>query len=803
MFSAAHDGAYSLESGDIFGPIAGIVDWRVSDYAPAFAVSPARKQTDDVHCHHRQRVLSLPTARQAGRTANGNVGAALNNLLERLGAFAARRHWVVIVLWLVILGGLTAANHSFGGTFVNDYTVPGSQSQNGLNVLNSDYSSQGGYGGQLVFHASQGTVAQQESAVNTATANVGKLAGVIKAVSPFSSSQSGAVSQNGEIAYSSISWSDNPAGLTTSYLDKLNNAVAPARNAGLNVEYGGGAGLIGQQTSDQASELIGLAAALILLLLMFASLITAAVPLVSAIFSVGSGLAVVGLIAAVVTIPTTGPTVATLLGLGVAIDYGLFLAARHREQLDNGMDVIASVGQSESTSGAAIVIAGSTVVVAILGLYVSGVPFVGAMGLSAAIVVAVTMAAALTLIPAFMGVVKNNVRSLKSRVQAHRADISPQDQARQTAEATDEKHEQSGFARWGRKVSRAPWPWVIAGTLVLLILAIPLLSINLGQPDNGTNPTSDSNRRAYDYISDGFGVGTNGPLTVVVKLPKQSSSDDQSLLNSMIKSVGSTSGVESVTPAAINSAATEAVFNAIPTTRPQATATVNLVSTLRDDVLPKFDVTTYVTGTVPGNVDFTHQISSRILLLILIVVLIAFILLTTAFRSVVIATKAAIMNLLSIGAAYGVVVAIFQWGWGISLIGVPTTSPIPAYVPMMMFAIIFGLSMDYEVFLLSRMHESWIKTGDAQRSVAIGIGSTARVITTAAAIMVVVFASFVLNDQPAIKMLAIGMAFAVFIDASVVRMILVPAVMSLLGPHAWWMPKRLDPILPQLHLEGS
>ena len=235
--------------------------WRVSDYATAFPVSPARKQANDVHCHHGQRILSLPTARQAGHTANGNVGAALNNLLERLGAFAARRHWVVIVLWLAILGGLTAANHSFGGTFVNDYTVPGSQSQNGLNVLNSDYSSQGGYGGQLVFHASQDTVAQQESALNTATANVGKLAGVIKAVSPFSSSQSGAVSQNGEIAYSSISWSDNPAGLTTSYPDKLNNAVAPARNAGLNVEYGGGAGLIGQQTSDQASELIGLAAA--------------------------------------------------------------------------------------------------------------------------------------------------------------------------------------------------------------------------------------------------------------------------------------------------------------------------------------------------------------------------------------------------------------------------------------------------------------------------------------------------------------------------------------------------------------
>lgn len=727
----------------------------------------------------------------------------MSGLLERLGGFAARRHWIVIITWLVILGGLLALTRAFGGTYVNNYTVPGSNSSNGLNLLNSDYPQQGGYGGQIVFHASHGTVTQQQAAVNQATGNVAKLPGVIKAVSPFASSNTGAVSKSGTIAYANVSWSDNPAGLTTSYLNQLDKAVAPARKAGLEVEYGGGAGEIGQQTSDTLSEVIGLAFALLLLLFMFGSFITAAVPLVSAIFSVGAGLSVVGLLASVLTFPTTAPTVATLLGLGVAIDYGLFLTARHREQLDNGMDVVKSASRAEGTSGSAIVIAGSTVVVAILGLYLSGVPFVGSMGLAAAIVVAITMCAALTLVPSFMGLVKNNIRSLPARARAHRQGISAQQQARQTATATQEHHEQSDFARWGRRVARQPWPWGIASVLVLLGLAIPLLSINLGQPDNGTNPTTDSSRRAYDLITDGFGQGANGPLTVVVKLPKQSSSADQSLLNSMTSGVKGTRGVASVTPTSVNKAATVAVFNAVPTTSPQATATTSLVKTLRDDVLPKYHATSYVTGTTAGNVDFTDQISSRMLILILAVVAIAFMLLTMAFRSVVIATKAAILNLLSIGAAYGVIVAVFQWGWGASLIGVHTTSPIPAYVPMMVFAIVFGLSMDYEVFLLSRIHESWIATGEAHRSVAIGIGSTARVITTAAGIMVVVFSSFVINDQAAVKMLAIGMAVAVLIDASIVRMILVPAIMAVLGAHAWWMPRWLEPVLPHLHLEGS
>jgi putative drug exporter of the RND superfamily len=727
----------------------------------------------------------------------------VNQLLERLASFAARRHWIVIGAWVVILGGLLAASSAWGGSYVNNYTVSGSGSAVGLDRLNRDFPQQGGYAGQIVFHARHGTVSADQAAVNQSVASVAKLPHVIKAVSPFSSAGAGTVSKSGTIAYANVSWKVNPNSLGTSYLHRLNAAVAPATKAGLQVAYGAGAGEIGQTTSDRTSEAIGLGCALLLLLFMFGSLITAAIPLVAAVFSVGAGLSLLGLVASQVTFPTTAPTIATLLGLGVAVDYGLFLVSRHREQLDTGMDVISSARQAEGTSGAAIVVAGSTVVVSILGLYVVGVSFVGSLGLAAALVVLVTMIAALTMVPALMGLVKGNVRSLPDRIRAHRSGISGAQQARQTAAATQERHERSAFARWGRMVSAHPWPWGVASVLILVTLAVPLFSITLGQPDNGTNPTSQSNRVAYDLITDGFGVGVNGPLAVVVALPHQSSSATQSLLSGMTKNVAAASGVASVGPAAVNSAANTAVFSVIPTTRPQAGATSGLVRRLRADVLPKSHVTSYVTGTTAGTVDFTDRVTSRMIYLILAVVAIAFVLLTAAFRSVVIAAKAAVLNLLSIGAAYGVIVAIFQWGWGASLVGIPTTLPIPAYVPMLVFCIVFGLSMDYEVFLLSRIHEAWITTGDPHRAVAIGIGSTARVITTAASIMIVVFASFVLTTDPTVKMLAVGMAFAVLIDATLVRMILVPSVMTLLGRHAWWMPRWLEPVVPHLTLEGS
>jgi putative drug exporter of the RND superfamily len=734
----------------------------------------------------------------------------MNAFLEALGRTCARWRWFVIVAWIILLGGLLAARNAFGGDFVNDYTVPGSESSHGIDVLKKEFPAQSGYAGQIVFHAKSGSVSSQTASINTSMANVAKLPDVVSAVSPYAAANSPQVAKNGTTAYGTVSWSVVTASLDTTYLHKLDTAVQPARAAGLQVEYGGGAGQIGQAADDRLSELIGLGCALILLLFMFGSLIAAALPLLSAIFSVLAGISLVGVLAAATTFPTAAPTVATLLGLGVAVDYGLFLIARHREQLDHGMDVRVSIGRSTATSGAAILIAGSTVVIAILGLYVSGVPFVGAMGLASAIVVAIAMLAALTLMPAFLSVAGRNVRSISDRRATKRARRGSTDAAATAASlaalavASDQAHERSAFARWGRMVSNRPLPWAVAATLLLAVLAIPLFALRLGQLDAGTNPTDQSIRRAYDLIETNFGPGVNGPLLVVVELPKgNTQQQNQTLLTSAQSTLSKTSGVAVAAAPNVNSANTVATINVVPTTAPQDAKTSALVDDLRNTVLPTVSAKTYVVGTTAGYVDFTEKISQRMIWLIAAVVLLSFILLTIAFRSIVIATKAAVLNLLSVGAAYGVVVAIFQWGWGSSWIGIDEKLPIPAFVPMLMFAIVFGLSMDYEVFLLSRVHESWVKTKDAHRSVAIGIGSTARVITTAAAVMVVVFTSFVLSDDPTVKMLAIGMAAAVLIDSTIIRMVLVPAVMSLLGKWAWWMPRWLDRITPHLDIEGS
>ncbi|HYP94633.1 MAG TPA: MMPL family transporter, partial [Mycobacterium sp.] len=574
----------------------------------------------------------------------------MNAFLDTVGRWCAKRHWEVIVAWVIILGALIGLRSVFGGHFENNYTVTGSESAQGLSVLKKEFPAQGGYAGQIVFHAPTGSVATQTNAVNTAMANVAKLPHVLNAVSPFAVPNSPQVAKNGTTAYGNVSWDVVPPSLDTAYLHQLDNAVAPARTAGLQVEYGGGAGQIGQTTDDKTSEIIGLSCALVLLLFMFGSVVAAVMPLLSALFSVFAGLALVGLLAAAITFPTTAPTVATLLGLGVAIDYGLFLMARHREQLDHGVPVIKSAGRATATSGAAIVVAGSTVVVSILGLYVSGVPFVGAMGLASAIVVAVAMLAALTLMPAFMGVAKQNVRAIKDRRAAKRATRGNVDEATAAARlakltaASDEAHENSAFARWGRKVSNRPWPWAIAATGVLVVLAIPLFSLRLGQLDAGTNPTSESIRRAYDLIATNFGPGANGPLTVVVQLPSGNSPQaNQTLLANTQSTLSKTPGVAAVAPPSVNSANTTAVINVVPTTSPQDAATTKLANDLRDSVLPTVPAKTYVVGTTAGYIDFTAKIAKRMPWLILTVVLLAFVLLTVAFRSIVIATKAAIL----------------------------------------------------------------------------------------------------------------------------------------------------------------
>jgi putative drug exporter of the RND superfamily len=730
----------------------------------------------------------------------------MHTFLEHLGRFCARHHWYVIGVWLVIVVGLVALRAAFGGSFVNDYNVPGSASDKGLTVLQSEFPAQAGNAGQIVFAAPAGTkLSSNENAVNQSVSNVSHLDHVLGATSPYATSNSPTASPGGTIAYAQVNFDTATNNLDQAYLDQVHNAVKTATDAGLTVEYGAAAGQIASNTNDTKSEAIGLICALILLLIMFFSLVAAAIPLVAAVFSVVSGLSTLGLLAAAFTFPTTGPTVATLLGLGVAVDYGLFQVARHREQIDAGTDLAESIGKANSRSGGAIVVAGTTVIIAILGLFVAGVPFISALGVSAAVVVAVTMLSALTLVPAFMGLARGTVRSFFDRRQERRERRARAAEHKPPAPVRDDHaHENSAFARWGRRVSGRPWPWAIGAVILLVIITIPLFFITFGQLDAGTDPTSDTDRRAYDLITDGFGVGANGPITVIVNKPAgQSSTDYQTLLGNTQQTLQKTPNVASVWPPSVNQGGTAAIINVIPKTSPQAEATTSLVNNLRDNVLPSVAAPTYFTGTTVGNVDFTERSVQRLPWLIGAVVLLSLLLLTAAFRSLAIGIKAAVMNLLSVGAAYGVVVAVFQWGWGSSLIGMDQKVPIPAFVPMLMFAIVFGLSMDYEVFLLTRVHEAYVRTGEPHRSVAIGIGGTARVITTAAAVMVVVFASFVADTDPIVKMLALGMAVSVLIDASVVRMVLVPAIMSLLGDHAWWVPRWLDKILPHIDVEGD
>ena len=737
-------------------------------------------------------------------------GGSVHAFLDNLGRFCSRRHWVVIGGWLIVLVVVIALGRAFGGTYVNDYTVPGSQSSQGRDLLTKDFPQQSGYAGQIVFHATKGSLSDQSTPISKSMKAVGKLPHVVSATDPLDQNPPTNVSKDGTIAKAPVSFDVVPASLDQAYLDQLDDAVEPARAAGLTVEYGGAAGEIANQAHDRMSELIGLSLALVLLLIMFGTMMAAGIPLIAAVFSVGTGLSVVALLAAGTNFPTAAPTVATLLGLGVAVDYGLFLVARHLELLQDGASIEASTGRTASTSGSAIVVAGSTVVIAILGLYVSGVPFVGALGAASAVVVAVTMVSALTFVPALLGLAGRRVQRKPDRQHAQDeqalAEVETPDEHRQRLHAEHDArsaaHERSAFARWGRKVSDRPWPWAAGAVVLLLALSVPLLKIQLGQLDAGTNPTSESSRRAYDLIKQGFGPGANGPLTVVVDTSKESKSDAQSTLTALQQDLSTTSGVASVSPPVVNSSGTTAIINVVPTTSPQDEKTSQLVDDIRTNILADQKEPTYVVGTVAGYVDFTAKVAKRMPWLIGVVVLLALVLLTAAFRSVSIGIKAAVMNLLSVGASYGVIVAVFQWGWGSSLVGIDETVPIPSFVPMLMFAIVFGLSMDYEVFLLSRVHEAYVAHGDSHRAVAVGIGATARVITTAAAIMVAVFTSFVLSTDPTVKMLAVGMAVAVLIDATVVRMVLVPAVMSLLGDRAWWIPAWLDKIIPDFQLEG-
>jgi RND superfamily putative drug exporter len=512
-------------------------------------------------------------------------------------------------------------------------------------------------------------------------------------------------------------------------------------------------------------------------------------PLMTALFGITSGIALVGLAVNVINMPSFSNQAVMMIAIGVGIDYALFIVTRYREGLHAGKDPEAAVVRAIDTAGRAVLFAGITVIIAVLGLFTVGLDMINGLAVGISLGVLMTMLTALTLLPAVLGFVGRNIDKLGLPHRKHKGG----------AQHT------TFWYRWSRLIQRRPWPALVIGAVVLVALASPVASLRLGFGDAGNRETTDTTRRAYDLLSDGFGPGFNGPLLLVAETPGGGA--DVAVLNDLTDTLNQTPGVATATPPFLNQAGDAAILTVFPTTSPQDEATHALVKTLRDDVVPAAvagsTAVVKVGGWSAGGMDFSDYSGERLPWFIGTVLILSFLLLMTVFRSILVPLKAVVMNLLSIGAAYGVIVAVFQWGWGASLIGVGKEGPVEAWAPMMLFAILFGLSMDYEVFLLSRIREDYDRTGDNATAVANGLASTARVITAAAAIMICVFGSFVLGVDRSIKLFGLGLAVAVLFDATIVRLVLVPATMELLGDRNWWLPGWLDKILPNIKVEAE
>ena len=707
-------------------------------------------------------------------------------MLARLARTSYRHRRLVVLGWVVGLVLLSFVASRAGSAYSQTFRLSGADSQAATDLLQTRFPSQAGSSADIVFKASAGvTNPAIQARLTDLFARIGQLPQVGEVLSPFAAGGARQISADGTIGYATVNLKVDQAAVSQSTKDELQSLVRSANGQGLQVEGGGDA--FTAKPSVGSTELIGLVAAVIILLIAFGSLLAMGLPIVTALFGIGTGFAVVGLLSHLTSVPSFATQLAAMIGLGVGIDYALFIVTRYRQGLHHGFDPETAVITALDTAGRAVVFAGTTVVISLMGMLLIGITFIGGLGIGAAAVVAVTMIASVTLLPALLGFVGHKIDNLRI------PGVGKVRDPRTTA----------GY-RWGHFLQRHPWPFVAVGLVTLSALAMPVLSIRLGSSDESNTPTTQTTRRAYDLKAQGFGAGASGPLVLAAEI---SGPADLPTLQKLTTVLSATPGVAQAAPARLNPAGNTAVIQVIPTTSSQNQATVDLISKLRHQVIPSVtngtDVKVHVGGVTASFDDIATKLLGRLPLFIGVVLALSFLLLMVVFRSLVVPAKAVVMNLLSIGAAYGVLVAVFQWGWGKNLIGVGRRGPIESFVPMMLFAILFGLSMDYEVFLLSRMREEYDTNGhDNREAVANGLAVTARVITAAAAIMVCVFSSFIFGDQRIIKEFGLGLAVAVLVDATVVRMILVPSAMELLGDANWWFPRWLA-WLPKLNIDGQ
>jgi len=716
--------------------------------------------------------------------------------MTALASWCYRHRLVTVVLWLAVLVGLGAASGAAGTHYNDSLSMPSTESSKAMDLLKANVPASSGDTETVVWHTSSGKVtdASAQQRLTTTLQEIATSPGVASVTSPFSTAGAAQISDDGTTAYAKVVFDEQAQDIPTAQVQHVIDLATNTGTNGLDVQIGGTAVSDTQRNVGGASEIVGVLAALVVMLLVFRSLWAAALPVVTAVAGVVAGLVGTGLLSNGLSISSTAPTLGVLIGLGVGIDYALFVVNRHRKGLMAGLSTGDSITKALNTSGRAVLFAALTVIVALLGMLILGISFLNGMAVSASLTVAMTVAAALTLLPALLGFLGLRVLSRGQRKAL----------AARGAARVGEAAESGVWGRWAAKVQARPTGKAVLAVLVMATIALPVFSLRLGTSDAGNDPTTTTTRQAYDLLADGFGPGFNGPLTLVAQAP---SAQDKAALTTLVTQLKTADGVAQVTTPPAKPGQSVVAVTVVPTTSPQSKQTSDLITRLRDDVIPQAEQGTtlkvYVGGSTATSADFASVLISKLPLFIVIIVGLGGLLMMIAFRSILVPVIGVAMNLLTMGVAFGAIVAVFQWGWGSEALGVGAAGPVEAFAPVIIIAILFGLSMDYQVFLISRMHEEWTQTRDNARAVRVGHGETGQVITAAAVIMGSVFAAFVFGGQRFIAEFGLGLAVAVLLDVLMLRMILVPALMHRFGKANWWLPGWLDRWLPHLSVEGA